>query len=126
MAWVSAEGKRQRELVPDPDIPTLHRHRGHGGGGVGGVGQTPPHRQTLKGNRVGLGGPTATGCMWELLRNSQNEVSPQEGKAAFYTGKTSSPPRLEGRADTALSCGVEPTHLAHFGVTKPGDKTGKA
>lgn len=90
------------------------------------MGQTPPHRQTLKGNRVGLGGPTATGCMWELLRNSQNEVSPQEGKAAFYTGKTSSPPRLEGRADTALSCGVEPTHLAHFGVTKPGDKTGKA
>lgn len=46
MAWVSAEGKRQRELVPDPDIPTLHRHRGHGGGGGGGGTDTATQTDT--------------------------------------------------------------------------------
>lgn len=30
VAWVSAGGKRQRELVEDPDTPTLNRHQGHG------------------------------------------------------------------------------------------------
>lgn len=78
MAWVSAEGKRQRELVKDPDIPTLHRHRGHGGGGTDTATQTD-----TEGEHGGAGGGRQLlGYTWELLRNSWNEVSLKEGKVA--------------------------------------------